>query len=147
MIPMENPNRKVQLTKNFSLEEFECKDGTAVPLHLHQNVNSLAFNLQILREHINKPIIILSGYRTEAYNKKVGGARMSQHLKAKAADIVVHSLSIYTLSRIIEDLIADNFMMQGGLGLYDTFLHYDIRGQKARWDFRTSPGQLGLLNS
>jgi hypothetical protein len=22
------------------------------------------------------------------------------------------------------------------LGLYDTFVHYDIRGTKARWDYR-----------
>jgi len=36
----------------------------------------------------------------------------------------------------IEDAISNGEMLQGGLGLYDTFVHYDIRGTKARWDYR-----------
>jgi len=31
-------------------------------------------------------------------------------------------------------------MKQGGLGLYDSFVHYDVRGVKARWDFRKNKG-------
>lgn len=125
-----------QLTKNFSIEEFDCKDGTQVPSSLFANVNALAFQLQIIREHLNKPIHVLSGYRTETYNHKVGGAPRSQHLLAKAADIYVTGITPYTLSRIIEELIDDDFIKQGGVGLYDTFCHYDIRGFKARWDYR-----------
>jgi hypothetical protein len=34
---------------------------------------------------------------------------------------------------IIEDLIDRGDMLQGGLGLYNTFVHYDIRKTKARW--------------
>lgn len=125
-----------QLTKNFTIEEFDCHDGTFVPSSLFGNVNALTFNLQILREHINRPIHILSGYRTPDYNHKVGGATHSQHLLAKAADIQVNGLSPYSLHQIIEELIHDDFMKQGGLGLYNTFVHYDIRGFKARWDYR-----------
>lgn len=125
-----------QLTKNFSIEEFDCHDGTHVPSSLFGNLNALAFNLQILREHINRPIHILSGYRTPDYNHKVGGATHSQHLLAKAADIQVNGLSPYSLHQIIEELIHDEFLKQGGLGLYNTFIHYDIRGFKARWDLR-----------
>lgn len=134
---MKNLNPSTQLTKNFSLEEFKCKDGSAVPAHLYANVNRLAFNLQVLRDHVKKPILILSGYRTVEYNRQVGGAVHSQHLLAKAADIHIEGLTPYQVSRIIEDLTHDEFMCQGGLGLYDTFTHYDIRGQKARWDFRS----------
>ena len=36
---------------------------------------------------------------------------------------------------IIEDLIDFGVMLQGGLGLYDTFVHYDIRKTRARWDY------------
>ena len=134
---MKNLTQPIQLTKNFSLGEFKCKDGSAVPTHLYNNVNSLAFNLQVLRDHIKRPIVIFSGYRTVSYNAKVGGAVHSQHLLAKAADIHVNGITPYQLARIIEDLIHDEFMKQGGLGLYDTFCHYDIRGFKARWDFRS----------
>lgn len=127
---------RLQLTKNFAIEEFDCHDGTPVPSSLYGNLNSLAFNLQVLREHLNRPIHILSGYRTQAYNKKVGGATHSQHLIARAADIQVKGITPYSLAMIIEELIRDEFMKQGGLGLYDTFVHYDIRGFKARWDYR-----------
>jgi uncharacterized protein YcbK (DUF882 family) len=125
-----------QLTKNFTIEEFDCHDGTFVPSSLFGNVNALAFNLQVLREHLNRPIKVLSGYRTQSYNKKVGGAPHSQHLVARAADIQVKGITPYSLSLIIEDLISEDFMRQGGIGLYNTFLHYDIRGFKSRWDFR-----------
>ena len=36
----------------------------------------------------------------------------------------------------IEILISNGDMLQGGLGLYNTFVHYDFRGNKSRWDFR-----------
>jgi hypothetical protein len=37
----------------------------------------------------------------------------------------------------IELLIAEGKMEQGGLGRYDTFTHFDVRGSKARWDERS----------
>ena len=42
--------------------------------------------LQTLRTLIGKPIKITSAYRSPAHNKKVGGAKASQHLKALAFD-------------------------------------------------------------
>ena len=33
---------------------------------------------------------------------------------------------------IIEELIDMGHMLQGGLGLYDTFVHYDIRRTKVK---------------
>ena len=134
---MKNQPPEIHLTKNFRLSEFACHDGTAVPSDLLKNVNALAFNLQVLREHINRPIVILSGYRTLSHNKLVGGAPHSQHLLARAADIQVKGLSPYAIARIIEDLISEDFMKQGGIGIYDTFTHYDIRGFRSRWDYRS----------
>ena len=123
----------MQLEKNFSLKEFECKDGTAVPEEYMCNVEELARNLQILREHIQRPIIVISGYRSPEYNKRCGGAKRSQHLLAKAADIVIPGIDPLEIRNIIIKLIKEEKMQPGGVGLYSTFTHYDIRGSNARW--------------
>lgn len=123
----------MKLTKNFKLSEFTCKDGTPVPRQYMMNVQNLANNLQILRDYIHKPIKINSGYRTKLHNDSVGGSKKSQHLLAKAADIVISGMTPRELKDIIEQLISQGKMKQGGIGLYNTFVHYDIRGTKARW--------------
>ena len=121
------------LTKNFSLSEFRCKDGTDVPEELRENVVLLCENLQILRDHIGKPIRIISGYRSPKYNRRIGGARRSQHMTAKAADMRVKGMTPHELKEAIESLVKEGKMMKGGVGLYTSFTHYDVRGRNARW--------------
>jgi uncharacterized protein YcbK (DUF882 family) len=123
----------MKLTENFSLSEFACKDGTAVPSELIGNVTLLAKNLQVLRDYIGEAIHINSGYRTPEYNKKVGGKKASYHMKAMAGDITTKSYSPARLASVIEKLISQGKMKQGGIGIYPGFVHYDVRGTKARW--------------
>jgi len=126
----------MKLTKNFSLHEFDCNDGSKMPSDVLLNVVELAGQLQILRDFIGKPIKINSAYRSPSYNKMVGGAKNSQHKLGKAADIRVDGISPRELHGIIEELIKDGRMKQGGLGRYNSFTHYDIgyNGRKRRWD-------------
>lgn len=124
----------MELTANFSLREFECNDGTTVPEKYISNVNKLAYNLQVLRDELKKPIHINSGYRHTVYNKRIGGAKFSQHLTASASDITVRDITPKKLARTILKLIKQGKMNEGGVGLYNGFVHYDIRGTKARWD-------------
>lgn len=125
----------MKLTKNFSLEEFNCKDGSTIPDELLSNVQELAEQLQILRDFIDKPITINSGYRSPSHNKRIKGKSRSQHLLAKAADIKVSGISPREIHGIISELIKDGRMKEGGLGKYTTFTHYDIgfNGRKRRW--------------
>ena len=123
----------MRITENFSLSEFDCKDGSELPTALLPNVLDLADNLQVLRDYLGVPISINSAYRSLEYNRKIGGSTNSQHLLAKAADIVVKSKSPEQVANIIKFLISEGKMTQGGLKAYDTFTHYDIRGHKARW--------------
>ena len=124
----------MQLTKNFNLSEFHCKDGTHVPAKFYGNVTKLAENLQALRDYLNEPVLITgSGYRTPSHNKAVGGATNSQHLTASGADINAKSYTPKQLSIVIQKLIKAGKMTEGGIGVYKGFVHYDIRGVKARW--------------
>ncbi len=124
-----------QLTKNFHRKEFDCKDGTKVPEKYKVNLIKLATNLQVLRDDLEAPMIINSGYRTEPYNKRVGGAPASQHLIATAGDISQKKETPLQLYKRIERLIKEGKMHNGGLGLYDTFVHYDVRQTPSRWNY------------
>lgn len=123
----------MKITNNFSYEEFECKDGSETPPELLGNIAELARNLQVLRDKLNKPITIVSGYRSLLHNNKVGGAKNSQHLTGKAADIKVSGVDPKEVYNLLEILIEKGEIKQGGLGLYKSWVHYDIRGTKARW--------------
>ncbi len=141
----------MQLTKNFNIKEFECKgkckdcdNNCSMPLNVYENIIKLAQQLQFLRDYTGRPITVNSAYRSPEHNEKIGGAykmidgkriETSQHVFGKAADIAIESLKPAEVYRIIEDLIDMGEMLQGGLGLYDTFVHYDIRKTKARWNY------------
>jgi uncharacterized protein YcbK (DUF882 family) len=124
----------MKLSKNFDLKEFESSDGSSTPFEVTVNLKELAINLQVLRDKIQEPMIINSGYRSPKHNKAIGGAEKSQHVLGTASDIKVKGMRPKEIHAIIENLIKEGKMKQGGLGLYSTFVHYDIRGTKARWN-------------
>lgn len=126
----------VQITKNFNLSEMEYYD--VIPPLLIVNATELLINLQVLRDACNKPVTILSGYRSVDRNKAVGGSVKSQHMSANAADIQVKDMSPIEVKTLIEKLIKEGKMKQGGLGIYNDWVHYDTRGIIARWDNRTA---------
>ena len=123
----------MKLTEYFSLHEFRCRDGSDVPEELMENVKELAENLQVLREYIQKPITVISGYRSPEYNKKIGGARRSHHMLAKAGDLIVKDMTPDEVKAAIVHLIKEGKMKKGGVGLYTHFTHYDVRGFNRRW--------------
>ena len=123
------------MTKNFSKEEFDCNDGSEMPINVYHNMVKVANQLQSLRDYIGKPIQVNSAWRSEEYNASIGGVKNSQHIMGRAADIVIKGMTPIEVSKIIEELISKGDMLQGGLGIYSSFVHYDIRGTKARWNY------------
>lgn len=71
------------LSAHFSRAEFDCHDGAMA--NPHPNLLAALENLRTIIG--NRPIRIVSGYRSPAWNKRVGGATRSQHLVNAAADI------------------------------------------------------------
>ena len=123
----------MKLSTNFSLHEFESADGTAPNGDVLKNLTELAKNLEVLRKHIGHPIRVTSGFRSKEHNAKIGGAPASTHILGMAADIQVAKMKPEEIAKAIEFLIANGKMKEGGLGIYRTWIHYDIRGTKARW--------------
>ena len=94
-------NKQARLSLHFTLGELcktsaKTRDGN-IPSHVHiENLKRLCGWLEMLRDEWNRrygegddPIIINSGYRSEAVNKAIGGAKGSNHLTGCAADIRV----------------------------------------------------------
>lgn len=128
----------MKLTSNFNKSEFDCKSGADMPQEVFNNIQKLANQLQIIRNKVGVPIKINSGYRSPEHNTKIGGSKTSQHLLGKAADIVIDGYTPDEVADLIEELIENGDLLQGGLGRYNTFTHYDIgyNGLKRRWNFK-----------
>jgi len=115
------------LSKNFSRSEFVCKCGCG----FDTPSTELVLVLEKLRTELGKPIGITfnGGCRCATHNKSVGGVAKSQHILGTAADIKVAGLSPHIVS------IAANKVLEsgGGIGVYNTFTHIDVRPIRARW--------------
>ena len=85
------------ISKNFSLEELLASETAKqkgiknVPTNAEVvALCALVFNvLQPLRDAMQEPIKIGSGYRCPALNKAVGGVWNSQHMKGEAVDLCI----------------------------------------------------------
>ena len=122
----------MKLTCNFDLKEFECKCGCKMPDFVKKNVEKLAENLQILRDVAGR-LDLTNAYRCKEHNADVGGATNSQHLKGKAADVKSKTIKPKDMAQIVADLMKNESFELGGIGIYNTFTHVDIRGTRARW--------------
>lgn len=122
-----------QITKNFNLNEFNSKCGREMPENIKKNIIEMIHNLQVIRDEVKVPITITSGYRSPEHNAKVKGAKDSQHVKGTAVDFKVQGLTPKQVALIVERLIKEGKIKQGGIGIYPSWVHYDIRGVKARW--------------
>ncbi len=124
----------IKITDHFNLQEFHSKDGTTYPEKwINSRLLKLCNQLEVVREVVKAPLIILSGYRSLKHNARVGGAKNSQHVQGTAVDVMVKGLDSKKLSAIFEDLIAKKLILDGGLGSYSNWVHYDIRKVPARW--------------
>ena len=126
----------MKLTENFRKEEFDSKDGACMPNDVLNNIAELAKNVQVIRDYVGVPLTINSGYRSPEHNKKVGGVANSYHVQGKASDLSSKQITPKKLYDAILKLIADGKIYNGGVGIYNTFVHYDIGGKGRRWDYR-----------
>lgn len=117
---------KKEVSTNFKVREFRCRDGSDA-IFVSQELIEV---LQKVRTHFGKAVTITSAYRTPTHNEVSNGVEDSQHLYGLAADITVKGVTPKKVAAYVETLMSD----KGGIGIYDGFVHIDVRSKKARWN-------------
>jgi uncharacterized protein YcbK (DUF882 family) len=75
---------------------------------------------------------VLSWYRPDWYNRQIGGASNSQHIRALATDMTREWVAKVGRDRF--NRAADKVFRDGGVGRYPAgSVHVDSRGWRARW--------------
>jgi len=93
---------------------------------------SLVRMLKKIEGHYGKRIVVTSGYRSPAYNRKVRGARKSMHMFCAAVDVQLDGVSKWELARFARSMPG-----RGGVGTYchTNSIHIDV-GPERDWNWR-----------
>lgn len=119
----------MNISANFKRSEFKCNCGVCD----FDTVDVELINvLQDIRDHFNNSVKVTSGNRCFNYNKSVGGADNSYHVRGRAVDIQVSNVQPQEVYNYLDNKYPNKF----GLGSYSTFTHIDTRSGKGRWHGR-----------
>lgn len=111
-----------RISDHFTLSEMACKDGSDKVLYSTE----LMEKLEKLRAYGGFTIHINSGYRTPAYNRKIGGASHSQHIYGTAADISVRKEG-KTISGKLICCLCQTLGFRGVAYISESAVHVDMR--------------------
>lgn len=162
-IEVTKENMDTKITPHFTLGQFLCKQPSGFPKYMVLQQNLLE-NLENLLTDVNRKgiradsFVIMSGYRTPAYNKAIDNVANSRHVYGDASDIFIDTLANGRMDDINGDgkvnekdaILLYEFAnnpethdhrddLVGGIGVYKPnavrgpFVHVDVRGTKARW--------------
>lgn len=109
--------------KNFQMSELKCKckgkycNGYPVGFSYE-----LLRQLQDIRNHFGRAVIITSGVRCPQHNKNVGGTNNSHHKEGKAVDFYVKGVSYSTLNSYVNQMPYKHYKYN----ICGSVMHYDI---------------------
>lgn len=122
---------------NFKMSELTHSD-TAIKHNINNipDINSMdclleliVYVLQPLRDKVDKPVIITSGFRNSQVNKLVGGALTSQHTKGQAVDFNIKGMNI---AATIDFIKKSGIEYDQLINEYDKWVHISFHKGKNR---------------
>ena len=109
--------------KNFTMSELKCKCGgrycNGYPAGFSYE---LLRQLQDIRNHFGKAVIITSALRCAKHNANVGGVKNSKHTQGKAVDFYVKGVNYKTLKAYVDRLPYNNYTYN----VSGSVMHHDI---------------------
>lgn len=110
--------------KDFTMEELKCgckgKYCKGYPVGFSYE---LLGQLQLIRKHFNKPVIITSAIRCQKYNDSLKGSiKKSKHTMGRAVDFYVKGVSYSKLKAFVKTLPNNNYTYN----ISGSVMHHDI---------------------
>lgn len=116
---------------HLAWSELACKDAARTPYPAawrETRARVLAREFERIRAAVGAPITVLSGYRTVAHNRAVGGAASSQHVQGRALDLrPPKGWSVDRFYAAIREIALREDSAIYGIGKYAGFVHVDVR--------------------
>ena len=128
----------MNLSAHVTLAEFERSDA-AIRFGIENKMNEFEIErakelcenvFEPIRAHLNKPIKINSGFRSAVVNKRIGGAKTSQHVLGEAMDLDLHERGIFEW--IIDNIDFDQAIYEGGNDVSADWFHISFRKGRNR---------------
>jgi hypothetical protein len=116
---------EIEIADHLTFREIKCHCGCGVGL-AHADLLSA---WEALRSELERPIRIVSAFRCEDYNARIGGSKTSNHMTGKAFDVVIEMEDVYSDEMFMIYLKAGF----GGIGRGNGILHLDVRVDPAFW--------------
>ncbi len=130
------------LSEHFSESEFCCKGedccGHSAPIHpMMVQVLEYIRDVICIRLERDTPLKIVSGFRCRKYNSHIpGAAKNSRHSHGDAVDIACPPGVSPQLLAVYARVARVHYGLEGGIGIYDNWVHMDFRGTSVQWDHR-----------
>jgi uncharacterized protein YcbK (DUF882 family) len=124
----------MDVSKYFKKSEFDC-------VCCGVGGDEIDPRLLLVADEVRKrigPMVLNSGYRCQEHNALIGSSEASQHRQKTAGDFTLARRSDRTpinmarLYILFED-VARRHLNGYGIGLYNTFVHFDVREERSRW--------------
>ena len=113
------------VSKNFKRSELACPCCKQMKCKI-----GLIDCIQSIRDYLDMPIIITSAYRCKMHNSTIpGSSPESYHTKGLAVDISTLGWCGYAIHDLLELITSQD----SGIGVYPTFIHFDLRNDRSVW--------------
>lgn len=126
----------IAISEHFKSYEFNCKCSNPDCYFTYIDDSLISF-LEVMRGTINRPITITSGYRCQKHQDAIKASeietakKVSTHVMGGAVDIYTGDLGI----ELEKKARKAGFK---AVGVADTWVHVDVRGDKDRyWKYKT----------
>ena len=123
-----------KVSPHFTLGEIASKDGADKVLYAEETLAMLEELRSVVGgDEYEVKILVNSFYRSEAHNKKVGGASNSTHCKGYAADVKVKKQGEYIPAKLL-CCLAQSMGFKGIGYINSNSVHLDMYGRIYRGD-------------